>query len=85
MAEGMAGLFVTRGPLLARSTIELWASQLASGVAYLHSQSVLHRDLKPGNILLAWEGVGMRTEIADFWAARVIPAQETEGSKQVDR
>ena len=68
--QGSAGISVTRGPLLDRSTLELWASQLASGLAFLHSHSIVHRDLKPGNILLVWQGAGMRVEIADFGAAR---------------
>ena len=44
------------GPAVARFRIESWACQLASGLAYLHSQSIVHRDLKPANILLRWAG-----------------------------
>ena len=44
------------GSVVARFRIESWACQLASGLAYLHSQSIVHRDLKPGNILLRWAG-----------------------------
>ena len=69
-----AGLSVTRGAFLDRSTVELWASQLASGLAYMHSQSTIHRDLKPGNVLLVWQGAGTRVELADFGAARETPA-----------
>ena len=44
------------GPAVARFRIESWACQLASGLAYLHSQSIVHRDLKPAHILLRWAG-----------------------------
>ena len=52
----MKGPRVTAGPAVARFRIESWACQLASGLAYLHSQSIVHRDLKPANILLRWAG-----------------------------
>ncbi len=41
--------------------------QLLSGVSYLHSHWILHRDLKPGNLLLSNSGV---LKIADFGMAR---------------
>jgi serine/threonine protein kinase len=35
---------------------------ICSGLAYLHAQGVMHRDIKPQNILLQ----GQSTKIADF-------------------
>lgn len=39
---------------------------IASGVAYLHSNSFIHRDLKPSNCLLNREGGQLRCLISDF-------------------
>ncbi|GAC71406.1 mitochondrial chaperonin [Moesziomyces antarcticus T-34] len=44
------------------------ATQLLSGLAYLHRKAVLHRDLKGSNILLNNQG---RLKLADFGLARM--------------
>lgn len=44
------------------------AFDVARGMAYLHEHSVLHRDLKPGNVLL--KQPGMVAKVADFGASR---------------
>ncbi|KAL3320969.1 Cyclin-Dependent Kinase 7 [Cichlidogyrus casuarinus] len=41
--------------------------QLLTGVEYLHSQWILHRDLKPNNLFLSSEG---KVKIGDFGLAR---------------
>lgn len=46
-----------------------FASQIAAGLAYAHQAGVLHRDIKPGNILLTQEG---KVKIADFGIARML-------------
>jgi serine/threonine protein kinase len=40
--------------------------QIALGLAAIHAQSVVHRDLKPGNILLAVRAGELSVKIADF-------------------
>ena len=42
--------------------------QLINGLRYMHSQSVVHRDIKPGNLLLTNDGV---LKITDFGTAEV--------------
>lgn len=44
--------------------------QLIKGVAYLHSNRILHRDLKSQNILVDAEGFNIK--IADFGLSRIV-------------
>ncbi|KAI0905030.1 Pkinase-domain-containing protein [Ustulina deusta] len=55
-------------PFLA-SEVKTLLLQLASGVAYLHENWILHRDLKTSNLLLNNRG---RLKIADFGMARYV-------------
>ena len=46
-----------------------WALQVASGMHHLHSNDVVHRDLKSGNILLS---LGLVAKVCDFGTARIL-------------
>jgi serine/threonine protein kinase len=58
-----------RGPLLPDEVRALGAG-LAEGLAAIHARGLVHRDLKPGNVILAPDG----PRIIDFGIARVIDA-----------
>ena len=69
MKYALAGsLLQARGPLLQhpRQSVEL-VMKVASAVQYAHEKGVLHRDLKPGNILLDERGEPL---VSDFGLAR---------------
>lgn len=46
--------------------------QIADAVAAAHSVAVLHKDLKPGNILVSGQADGWRVKLADFGSARLL-------------
>lgn len=57
--------------LMEERKILSWFVQLLMGLSYVHSQRVLHRDLKPRNIFL---DENMNLKIGDFGISRVMTA-----------
>lgn len=66
----------TLGDLLASEDLELprildLFADLADGLASAHDRGVIHRDLKPGNVMIAADGT---PKILDFGLAKMTPA-----------
>ena len=58
------------------------ACQLLGGVAHAHAQGIVHRDIKPDNIMVsAKEALGDHVQILDFGLARLLESSSllTEG------
>ena len=57
------------GPMAVDESLEI-ATQIADGLAKAHAQGVVHRDIKPGNVILTEDGV----RILDFGLATFADA-----------
>jgi serine/threonine protein kinase len=70
---GQLDAVVKREPMPIRQAVELIA-KVARTVHYAHEHGILHRDIKPGNILLDRKG---EPHLTDFGLARLIETEST--------
>ncbi|MBN1284681.1 MAG: tetratricopeptide repeat protein [Anaerolineae bacterium] len=68
IATGTLRDYLERGPLSLTEARRLFA-QIAQAVDYAHRRGVIHRDLKPGNVLLDERGNAL---LSDFGLARIM-------------
>ena len=66
--ENLKELIVRSGPLPVRHALELVLA-VADGLAFAHEQGLVHRDVKPQNVLLSREG---EIKVTDFGIARSL-------------
>ena len=70
---GQLDAIVRREPMPIRQAVELMA-KVARTVHYAHEHGILHRDIKPGNILLDTKG---EPHLTDFGLARLVESEST--------
>ncbi len=78
--ETLGERIARRGPLAAEPATRL-LQEVAWALAYAHQHGVVHRDIKPDNILL--ERAGGRAVVSDFGIAHVETADADAGSNEV--
>ena len=67
-SRSLAAVLAEKGPMSPRETAAV-GRQVADGLAAAHAAGVVHRDIKPGNVLIAEDG---RTKITDFGVSRAV-------------
>src|SRR4051812_9785910 len=61
---------IRRGPMSSEAVADIGA-RLADALAYVHGEGLIHRDVKPANVLLGTDG---RVRLTDFGIARLVDA-----------
>ena len=68
--------YLNNGETPSARDLRVYAAHLVQGLRYLHDHSILHRDLKPDNILV---DAGGFLKITDFGLSRVVSSAENKG------
>src|SRR5712691_2004925 len=71
--ENLKELVVRKGRLEVREALEI-ALEVARGLAFAHEHGIVHRDVKPQNVLLNGNGDG-GAKVTDFGIARTVDVE----------
>jgi serine/threonine-protein kinase len=76
--RSLADILRSEGPLHPQRAAEI-ASDIAAALGFAHRNGVIHRDIKPGNVLVSPNG---QVKVADFGIARALGAGAEENLTQ---
>jgi serine/threonine-protein kinase len=74
--ESLSALLAREGRLDAVRTLDV-LRQTAAALAAAHAAGVVHRDVKPGNVLVAPDGTVKITDFGIAWSASSVPLTQT--------
>jgi tRNA A-37 threonylcarbamoyl transferase component Bud32 len=78
---GSLGSLLENGRIEDEMVVRVYAHQLLKGIEYLHANNIIHRDIKPDNVLLDSEGV---IKLVDFGASKSLFNQQTMQDRVVE-
>lgn len=64
-------------------TVKSMLQQLVTGIGFCHARRILHRDLKPQNLLVDWTDGNVIVKLADFGLARAVQRPVRKYTKEV--
>ncbi|HEX2677162.1 MAG TPA: serine/threonine-protein kinase, partial [Polyangiales bacterium] len=71
------GILLTRHRLPIDQTVAM-ALQVCDALDAAHRQGIVHRDVKPGNVLITSSGSSERVELIDFGIAKLVHGETSE-------
>ena len=74
--EPLSAVLSREGPLPVERVLDV-LRQTASALAVAHDAGVVHRDVKPGNVLVRWDGTVKITDFGIAWSAGSVPLTQT--------
>ncbi|KAG2755326.1 kinase-like protein, partial [Suillus brevipes Sb2] len=78
MPSGTLCMYLEQGTITISARVELASPGIADGLKYLHSESVVHGDLHPGNVLIDSSG---SPRLTDFGLATIVGDEDLQLSK----
>ncbi|GHH82038.1 hypothetical protein GCM10018781_66160 [Kitasatospora indigofera] len=82
LVEGTTLAALLRSTTLPVPDVRRLGQELATTLAFVHTHGVVHRDVKPSNVLVDTTG---RVRLADFGAARILGPQADPGDEALTR